>query len=126
MDKARTASRWLLAVVMVVAGANHFLSTDSYMLMMPAMLPFKLQLLWLSGVLEIVGGLGLLHERTRLYAVYGLIALLLAVFPANINQAMNNIVVPGLIEETWQMWARLPAQAVFIGWAWWVRHDPVK
>jgi uncharacterized membrane protein len=66
-----TALRWLLALVMVAAGANHFLSPATYVAMMPAALPWHLALVYISGVAEIAGGLGLLVPRTRRAAAWG-------------------------------------------------------
>lgn len=117
----RTALRWLLAIVMVAAGANHFLSPASYVAMMPAALPWHLALVYASGVAEIAGGLGLLVPRTRRAAAWGLIALLVAVFPANVNMAVNELPLGTTTVPAWALWARLPLQLVFIAWAYAVR-----
>ena len=61
----KTALRWLLTVFMVLAGLNHFLRPDAYVAMMPSALPAPLELVYISGVAEILGGLGLILERTR-------------------------------------------------------------
>jgi uncharacterized membrane protein len=117
----RTALRWLLAIVMVAAGANHFLSPGSYVAMMPDALPWHLALVYASGVAEIAGGLGLLVPRTRRAAAWGLIALFIAVFPANINMAVNELPLGTSTVPAWALWARLPLQLVFIAWAYAVR-----
>jgi uncharacterized membrane protein len=116
-----TALRWLLAIVMVVAGTNHFISPATYVAMMPAALPWHLALVYASGVAEIAGGLGLLVPRTRRAAAWGLIALLVAVFPANVNMAVNELPLGTSAVPTWALWARLPLQLVFIAWAYAVR-----
>jgi uncharacterized membrane protein len=115
----KSALRWLFTAVMVVAGANHFISTDGYVAMMPSALPAPLALVYISGVAEMLGGLGLILPATRWLAAWGLIALFLAVFPANINMAINHLPLFGRDMPSWALWARLPLQAVFIAWAWW-------
>jgi uncharacterized membrane protein len=116
-----TALRWLLAIVMVAAGVNHFISPATYVAMMPAALPWHLALVYASGVAEIAGGLGLLVPRTRRAAAWGLIALLVAVFPANVNMAVNELPLGTEAVPAWALWARLPLQLVFIAWAYAVR-----
>jgi uncharacterized membrane protein len=120
-SRVRTALRWLLAIVMVAAGANHFISPAPYVAMMPVSLPWHLALVYVSGVAEIAGGLGLLVPRTRRAAAWGLIALLIAVFPANVNMAVNELPLGTTTVPTWALWARLPLQLVLIAWAYAVR-----
>lgn len=115
----KTALRWLLTVLMVAAGANHFRDPDVYVAMMPAALPAHLALVYVSGVAEIAGGLGLILPATRRLAAWGLVLLLLAVFPANINMAVNGLPLGTRPLEPWQLWGRLPLQAVLVAWAWW-------
>lgn len=111
--------RWLLSVIMVAQGANHFVSADAHVAMMPAELPWPLALVYISGVAEIAGGLGLILPATRRYAAWGLILLFLAVFPANVNMAVNDIPLAGRDLPAWALWGRLPLQLVFIAWAYW-------
>ncbi|MBK7076559.1 MAG: DoxX family protein [Myxococcales bacterium] len=109
---------------MVAAGANHFVSPDPYVAMMPAALPAHLALVYVSGVAEIAGGLGLILPRTRRAAAWGLVLLLLAVFPANVNMAVNHLPLGERALPTWALWGRLPLQALLIAWAWWyTRRD---
>ena len=115
----KTGLRWLLTAFMVAAGANHFIDADAYVAVMPSALPAHLLLVYLSGVAEIAGGLGLILPATRRLAAWGLIALLLAVFPANVNMAINHLSLGGREVPAWTLWARLPLQAVLIAWAWW-------
>jgi len=79
---------------------------------MPEALPWHLALVYVSGAAEILGGIGLLVPKTRRAAAWGLLLLLLAVFPANINMAVNEIYVGGMPHEPWLLWARLPMQLV--------------
>lgn len=119
----KTFLRWLLTVLMVAAGANHFRDPDVYVAMMPAVLPAHLALVYLSGVAEILLGLGLVARRTRRLAAWGLVLLLVAVFPANINMAVNDLPLGDRALEPWQLWGRLPLQLVFIAWAWWFTRE---
>jgi len=115
--------RWILTVVMIGAGANHFIAPDTYVAMMPAALPAHLALVYLSGVAEILGGLGLILPATRKLAAWGLIALFVAVFPANLNMAINGLPLGTTEVPSWALWARLPLQLVAIAWAYWFTRD---
>ena len=114
----RTIARWTLAGVMVGIGVQHFVSPQLFVAIMPRSLPLPLTLVYVSGVCEVLGGIGLLVPRLRKAAGWGLIALYLAVFPANVNMAINNLPLGGS-HYPLLLWARLPVQAVFIAWAWW-------
>lgn len=108
------------AVAMVAIGVGHFVNPTPFVRIVPAALPAPLVLVYLSGVAEILGGVGILVPKTRRIAAWGLIALYVAVFPANINMALNEIQLnPAEPMPVWMMWVRLPFQAVFIAWAWW-------
>ena len=115
--------RWLLTVFMVAAGVNHFVAPATYVGMMPAELPAPLALVYISGVAEILGGLGLFPTATRKLAAWGLIALYVAVFPANLNMAMNHLSLGTTSVPAWALWARLPLQGVLILWAWWFTRE---
>lgn len=119
----KTILRWVLTIVMVGAGANHFYNPAPYLGMMPEVLPAHEALVYISGVAEIAGGLGLILPATRKLAAWGLIALLIAVFPANINMAVNDLPLGNDPVPTWALWARLPLQLVAIAWAWWFTRD---
>jgi len=110
-------SRWALTIFMVGAGVNHFRSPEPYVGMMPAVLPAPLALVYLSGVAEILGGLGLILPATRRLAAWGLIALFIAVFPANLNMALNHLPLGTVELPSWALWARLPLQLLLIWWA---------
>lgn len=117
--------RWLLAGLMIVAGLNHFRMPALYIAMIPEWLPAPSALNIISGVAEILGGIGLLAPwpAVRRAASWGLIALLLAVFPANINMAIHNLPLGDNHVPAWTLWARLPLQAILIAWAWWCTAD---
>lgn len=129
MSRARPLLRVLLAFAMIGIGVMHFTSPEPFIKIVPAFLPAARTLVLVSGAFEVLGGVGLLVPQTRRWASYGLVALYLAVFPANINMAVNNISIGDAPMPTWALWARLPMQIVFIAWALWVgRSDeqPVR
>lgn len=118
---AKRIARWVLAGAMVFIGIGHFVAPEPFVRIVPDWLPAPLWLVWISGFFEVLGGLGLLVERTRKWAGIGLIALYLAVFPANIYMATEGIQLdPDNPMPEWIAWARLPFQLLFIAWAWWV------
>ncbi len=115
----KTIFRVLLALLVIIAGTLHWLTPRPFLQMMPAFLPYPLELVYISGVFEILGGVGLLIPRVSRAAAWGLILLFIAVFPANINMAVNDIVIDGLPHNLLAYWLRLPLQGVLIAWAWW-------
>ena len=110
--------RWLLTIGMIVIGALHFTHPDVFVSIMPPYLPYHLELVWLSGAFEIAGGIGLATIRFRRIAALGLIALFIAVFPANLHMAINDVPFMGERVEPVALWLRLPLQVVYIYWAW--------
>jgi uncharacterized membrane protein len=107
--------KFLFALFFLLAGFNHFFNTVFYVKIMPPYLPWHLQLVYLSGVLEIILGLLLLIPKFKHGAAWGLIMLLLAVFPANIHMAVNHELYPEYSVAA--LWLRLPLQLILIGWA---------
>lgn len=91
-DRARVAA----ALGFVVAGLLHLVMPETYLRLMPPYIPAPLAMVYVSGLFEILGGLGLLVPRTRRAAAWGLAALLLAVFPANIHVALSGLSVEGM------------------------------
>lgn len=116
----RAGLRWLLTLAMVAIGVMHFVDPAPFVRIMPPWVPWHLAMVYVSGGFEILGGLGLVPERTRSAAGYGLIALYVAVFPANVHMAMHEISLGAEPVPTWALWARLPLQGVLIAWAYWV------
>lgn len=116
----RRAALYLLAAAMVAIGVLHFVDPAPFERIVPDFLPAPLFLVYLSGVFEVGLGLAILPQRTRRLAGFGLIALYIAVFPANIYMAVEGIQLdPETPIPAWAAWARLPFQALFIAWAWW-------
>ena len=109
--------RLLLSLLFLIAGSLHFLLPHVYLRIMPPSLPAPLLLIQISGAAEILGSLGLLLPATRPAAAWGLIALLIAVLPANIYMAVAHLPAPGIMGQTWAQWARLPLQLPLIYWA---------
>lgn len=110
--------RIVLAALFLVAGALHFVLPQMYLRIMPPLLPEPLGLIYLSGVAEMLGGLGLLIPATRKAAAWGLVALLIAVWPANIYMAIAHISFPGIFGQSWAQWLRVPLQIPMIYWGW--------
>jgi uncharacterized membrane protein len=120
----RTPLAYLMGTVYLVAGIMHFVMPKPFAQIVPPALPRPLDLVYLSGIAEVGLGLGMLFDRTRRYAAWGIIALLVAVFPANVYMATSDVVIEGVPDwardpsET-ARWARLPIQGVLVLWAWW-------
>jgi uncharacterized membrane protein len=115
-DVERRGSLRALALFFVGSGVNHFVIPDTYKQIVPPSLGDAALLVQVSGVAEIAGGVGVLVPRTRRLAGWGLIALLAAVFPANLYMARN----PAKFKKipAWALYARLPLQPLAMWWAW--------
>ncbi len=116
MNRTKSVSKYLLAIFMVVAGIMHFVNPTFYVTIMPPYLPFHLELVYLSGFFEVALGAFLLVPRFSRLAAWGIIALLIAVFPANIHLYQHQELLPAspLVHLL-----RLPLQGVFLLWAYW-------
>jgi uncharacterized membrane protein len=123
MNRSRTA----LAAFFTAAGANHFANPRSYEAIVPPSLASrKGEINAVSGVAEIVGAVAVLHPSTRRLGRWWLLALLIAVFPANIHMAVNPEQVKGLDLSRiprWALWARLPLQPLAMLWVWRATRD---
>ena len=118
---------WILAAVFYVgAGILHFRAPAAYLKIMPPYVPWPEAMVYVSGIAEIAGGLGLLLPATRRLAAWGLVALLIAVFPANVYMAMNPIYLGASPMPGWIAWARLPLQGILIWWVLWCTRKTVK
>lgn len=110
----------ILGMAFVFVGVLHFVRPESFLAIMPAWAPFHLFWVYASGAVEIAGGLGLLIPRYRKAAGWALLVLLIVVFPANINMAVNELALPGRDPlPVWALWARLPVQFVLLFGVWW-------
>jgi uncharacterized membrane protein len=117
-----TWSRRLLAAFFSLTGTLHFVIPRGFeAIVPPAIADRKAEVVAVSGVAEIVGGLAVLHPRTRGLARWWLLALLLAIFPANIHMAVSPEQIKGLDLDKiprWALWARLPLQPLAMYWIW--------
>ncbi|MBG1244827.1 DoxX family protein [Nostoc sp. NZL] len=119
MNKYKEVLRVIFAICIIVVGVTHFLVPEEYAKIVPPRLPYPLGLVYLSGFYEILGGIGLLVPPVSQAAAWGLLALFIAVYPANINMAVNLIKIEHIPNSPWLHVFRLPFQAVLIAWAWW-------
>ena len=129
MRRVKAALLWVMAGVYCLAGFNHLINPSFYLTIVPPGLPEPEWLNLISGLAEIVLGVYLLEPRTRVVAAWGIIALLIAVFPANVYVTLNNTGVPGGEAGGGNAvfnWVRLPFQAVFIVWAWWYTRPDAR
>lgn len=124
MKRLKLVMQWLLGLLFELAGSLHFLRPDMYVRIMPPYLPWHLPLVYLSGLCEVVFGVLLLVPRYTVLAAWGLIALLIAVFPANIHMALNSELFPGISPAA--LWIRLPLQGVLIAWTYWFTRKTVS
>jgi uncharacterized membrane protein len=117
-----TRSQKALAGFFAFAGAMHFAIPRSYeAIVPPALADLKGEVVAISGVAEIAGGLAVVNPKTRRFARWWLLGLLLAVFPANVHMALHPEQVPGLDltkVPRWALWARLPLQPLAMLWVW--------
>jgi len=109
--------RAAFAAFFIIAGITHFTNRDFFTSIVPPYLPWPVMLVYASGVAEIALGSLLLVPKTTEWAGWGLIALLIAVFPANIHMAMNPHLYPATPRAA--LLLRLPLQAVFVALAYW-------
>ena len=127
MSRRKRILLWLMAAFYVFAGSNHLVNPEFYLAIVPPGLPNPEWLNVISGLVEIALGVFVLEPRVRVLAAWGIVALLIAIFPANLYVATENLGLPAGEPGTGNAllnWARLPLQAVLIAWAWWyTRQD---
>jgi uncharacterized membrane protein len=109
----------IAAVLYIGAGSLHFIKPAPYLRIMPPYVPWHAAIVRISGAFEILGGLGLLVPATRRAAAWGLVALLVAVFPANLYMAMHPVEAGAAGIAPVLRWGRLPLQALLIWWLVW-------
>ncbi|HSN83611.1 MAG TPA: DoxX family protein [Polyangiales bacterium] len=120
MPPLKLAALWILALAMIGIGVLHFVRPKPFVRIVPKYLPAPLTLVYVSGFFEILGGVGLLIPTTRVWAAWGLIALYVAVFPANVYMLTDNVSLDRRKPiPRWALWLRLPFQLLFIAWAFW-------
>jgi uncharacterized membrane protein len=122
MATVKTLTRFVFGALFVAAGLNHFRNPDFYVGIMPPYLPWPVDLVYLSGVAEVVLGALLLVPTWTAMAAWGLIALLIAVFPANVHMAMHPDLYPTISPSA--LLIRLPLQGLLVAWAYWYTQRP--
>ena len=104
----------VMGLLYVLAGINHFLHPDFYLKMLVGFLPYPNELNSISGAIEIVLGIGVMLPQTRKISAWGIILLLIVIFPANINMALHST---EWNFSAFALYARLPIQFLLIWWA---------
>ena len=125
MNILKSISIYVMSILYIYVGIHHFIDTKSFLIIIPPYLQtIGLELIYLSGFFEIILGILLLIPKYRKIASYGIILLLIAVYPANIFLAFNEE-PQNLMEISSFMasWVRLPLQFIFIGLAYWHSKD---
>ncbi len=113
--KSRKLWLYVMSLFYIIAGVNHFAHKEMYLSIMPLWLPFGVALVYVSGVFEILFGILMLPSITRRFAAWGILLLLIAVFPANIQMSINYYRDSN--PDFWLTVLRLPLQFVLIWWA---------
>ena len=121
--RTRRLALLALSILFVAAGVNHFLNPEFYVGIMPSYLPAHLELVYLSGFFEVFGGIAILVAAVRTLAGWGLIMLLLAVFPANLHMALHPESFPAV--DVFVLYARLPLQFLLIAWVYWATRPGI-
>ena len=106
----------VIACFFLAGGIGHFILLDFFVAAMPDYLSHHRELVIVSGIFELAGAIGILIPKTRLWAGYGLIALIIAVYPANIHMAMHPEKYPDISQAF--LYARLPFQFLFVWFVW--------
>ena len=117
MARTKEILKWVFGVLFALAGANHFVHTDFYLGIMPPYLPWHTALVYASGAAEILLGVMLLFRRVERLAAWGMIALIVAVTPANLHMAVHAELYPRYSPAA--LWVRLALQIILIAWAYW-------
>lgn len=123
LNRRREILRVIFSVALIIVGITHFVRPEQYARIVPPVFPAYTSV-YVSGVFEILGGIGLMIPSVSVLAAWGLIALFIGVFPANIYMTLHNIKIEGIPQNQLLYWARLPLQAVLIAWAWWYTKYP--
>ena len=124
MSHIKAASKYVLAIFMITAGIMHFANPGFFLKIMPPYLPLHYELVLVSGIFEVLLGVLLLVPRSSRMAAWGIVALLIAVFPANLHMALHPKRYPSVPPVA--LWVRLPLQGVLIAWAYSYARTPAS
>lgn len=122
-QSSKTISQAIIAIIFLTAGIFHFIFPEKFLLIVPPWIPFPVEVVYITGVFEILGALGILYSKTKKITAVGLAIFLILVFPANIYMAIKNIQLGGIFNNQFLQWARLPFQAVLIWYVLWSVKD---
>ena len=120
---ARAISTYLIGLLFILAGVNHFINPDFYVNIMPPSIPAHLPMVYVSGFFEVLGGAGVLIPTLRRAAGWGLIGLLIAVFPANLHMVTHPAQYPSI--PYWALAGRILLQFILIAWVEWSTRHPL-
>lgn len=124
--RTRAAGAIGLGILFVFTGIGHFIQTGPMAQMLPDFVPYRVPLVYLSGVLELAVAAGFFVPRTRRLAGWAAAAMLVLFFPANIHAALNHVPMGGHAWGPSYLLIRAPLQAAILAWAWWftLRAEP--
>lgn len=115
------SARFALSTMFVFTATSHFAPVRKDLIaMVPLRLPHPAVIVFVTGIMELAGAIGLLVEKTRPLAAWGLVLLLVAMFPANVSAARRGLKIRG--RSVSSLWIRTPMQILFILWAWYVEY----
>ena len=115
-SELRAISRWVLTFLFIGSGTLHLLQPRPFLQIVPPQVPWAIFAVAFSGIAEIAGGIGLAIPRLRIAAGWGLLLLLVCVFPANVYMAAQHIVPGGMQIPAWLLWSRLLLQPLLMWW----------
>lgn len=121
--RAQLISAYLMALFYISAGVMHFVNSSFFEQIVPSVLPFPLLIVYLSGVAELALGAGLALPRTRRWAAWGVVALLVAVYPANLYHWLSDVKIDGLAVPAIYHPIRALVQLLLIAWAAWLARS---
>ncbi len=122
----RRVSLWLMALLLLCAGTTHFARPRLFVQIVPPVVPWPWAVVYVSGGVELLLGIGLLVPRLSRVAALGVVLLLAAVFPANVYHWLGNVRVDGMVAPGWYHAIRLPLQGLLIAWAFWLSRPPAR
>jgi uncharacterized membrane protein len=115
--RLKSAMRWLMGILFVLAGVYHFVNPGFYVRLMPPYLPWHLPLVYLSGLAEIALGGALMIAASARFAAWGIVALLVSFLSVHVHMVVNHHLYPEV--HVAALWVRLAMQGLLIGWAYW-------
>lgn len=109
--------RLSMAIMLLITGMAHFTTTDLMIEMMPDIVPFKMLMIYFTGILEVLASIGLLNQKSSKLASILLIVFFLAVLPANVTGSLKEVALGGMEKGADYLYFRIPLQIGFMAWA---------